>query len=210
LGSKSGSEETLCEEFEIKWENKEFKLLGITFTKNLDDIVSCNYYSKIESIKKLLASWMKRDLTPIDEITIIKTLALPKLIHLFFALSDPSKQLLDGINKIFFKFIWGYKVEKLKRNTIVGNYDEGGLNMVHLSSFISNIKLKWVKRYLSDNGGTWQNMLHSTLNLKCVRFIFYLSKEKNSVNLYSRLIMLKKSSWCIRLSTIGYTCKKLC
>ena len=178
LGSKSDSEETLCEEFEIKWENKEFKLLGITFTKNLDDMVSRNYYSKIKSIKILLASWMKRDLTPIGKITIIKTLALPKLIHLFSALPDPSKQLLDEINKIFFKFIWGYKVERLKRNTIVGNYDEGGLNMVHLSSFISYIKLKWVKRYLSDNEGTWQNMLHSILNLKCVDFIFYLSKEK--------------------------------
>ena len=178
LGSKSGSDETLCEDLEIKWENKEFKLLGITFTKNLDDMVSCNYNSKIKSIKKLLASWMRRDLTPIGKITVIKTLALPKLIHLFSALPDPNKQLVDEINKIFFKFIWGYKVERLKRNTIVSNYDEGGLNMVHLSSFISYIKLKWVKRYLLDNEGTWQNMLHNTLNLKCVDFVFYLSKEK--------------------------------
>jgi hypothetical protein len=105
LGSKSGSEEPLCEEFEIKWENKEFKLLGITFTKK----VSCNYYFKIKSIKKLLASWMKRDLTPIGKITIIKTLTLPKLIHLFSALPDPSKQLVDDINEISFKFFGDIK-----------------------------------------------------------------------------------------------------
>jgi hypothetical protein len=79
LGSKTGSEETLCEEFE-KWETKEFKLLGITFTENLDDMVSRNYYSKIKSIKILLASWMKRDRTPIGKTTIIKTLVLSKLI----------------------------------------------------------------------------------------------------------------------------------
>lgn len=122
--------------------------------------------------------WTKRDLTPIGKITIIKTLALPKLIHLFSALPDPPKQVLEELNKIFFKFIWGYKVEKLKRNTIVGNYDEGGLNMVHLASYISYIKLKWVKRYLADNEGIWQHMLHSILNLRNVDFIFHLSKEK--------------------------------
>jgi hypothetical protein len=114
LGSKSGSEETLCEEFEIKWENKEFKLLGITLTNNLDDMVSCNCYSKIKSIKKLLASWMKRDLKPIGKITIIKTLALPMLIHLFSALPDPSKQLVDEINQIFQIYL-GIQSRKVKK-----------------------------------------------------------------------------------------------
>jgi hypothetical protein len=127
LGSKSSSDETLREELEIKWENKELKLLGITFTKNLDDMVSCNCSSKIKSIKRLLASWMRRDLTSIGKITVIKTLALPKLIHLFSVLPGPTKQLEDVINKIFFKFIWGYKVERMKRNTVVGNHDEGGI-----------------------------------------------------------------------------------
>jgi hypothetical protein len=146
--------------------------------------VVCN--SKIKSIKKLLASWTRRDLTPISTITVIKKLALPKLIHLFSALPDPTKQLVDEINKIFFKFILGYKVEGLKRNANVCNYDEGRLNIIHLPSFTFYIKLKWVSRYLSDNTGTWLNMLHNTLNMKCVDFVFTCPK-KNYVNLYIKL-----------------------
>ena len=42
----------------------EFCVLGITFPKDLKDIVKLNYKSKIEEMKKLFLNWSKRILTP--------------------------------------------------------------------------------------------------------------------------------------------------
>jgi hypothetical protein len=45
------------------------------------------------------------------------------------------------INNIFpkwiklFNFLWNNKVDKVKRNTVIGNYEDGGLKMPHVLSF---------------------------------------------------------------------------
>ena len=61
------------------------------------------------------------------KITVIKTLALPKLIHLFTALPNLSETKLNHLNSMFFKFIWNGKSDKIKRNTLIGDFDLVGL-----------------------------------------------------------------------------------
>ena len=92
IGSKTVKKEKNCEDLDINWLNGPFKLLGITFPQNLKNIVEINYKDKICSIKKLLGSNINRDITPLGRITIIKNLALPKLIHLFSSLPTPPKK----------------------------------------------------------------------------------------------------------------------
>ena len=55
----------MCQEYKLHWENDEFCVLGITFPKELKDIVELNYKSKIEEMKKLFLNWSKRILTPL-------------------------------------------------------------------------------------------------------------------------------------------------
>jgi hypothetical protein len=55
--------------------------------------------------------------------------------------------MLNELNKLFFNFIWEGKTEKIKRNTLIGDIQEGGLKMIHLQSFITYSKVSWVKRY---------------------------------------------------------------
>ena len=77
----------------------------------------------------------------------IKTLALPKLIHLFTSLPNLKQSMLNELYKLFFNFIWDGKIEKNKRNTLIGDVQEGGLKMIHLQSFITYLKVCWVKRF---------------------------------------------------------------
>jgi hypothetical protein len=73
---------------------------------------------------------------------VIKTLALPKLIHL--------QSLFNDLNKLFFNFIWDGKPEKIKRNTLIADFEDGGLKMIHLQQFNAYLKITWVKRLFSN------------------------------------------------------------
>ena len=56
------------------WDPGTFKTLGITFSTNVDEIRHLNFIGKIDDIKREIARWEKRHLTPLGRITIIKTL----------------------------------------------------------------------------------------------------------------------------------------
>jgi hypothetical protein len=91
-----------------------FKVLGLEFDVNLGDMIKTNFENKIVAIQNLLKDWERRNLTPIGRITVIKSLALSKLVHLFTSLPNPSKNIVDKLNKIFFNFLWRSPVAKVK------------------------------------------------------------------------------------------------
>ena len=55
--------------------------------------------NKVENIIKL---WSRRKLTLFGRVTVIKSLALAKFIHLFLALPNPPGNLLNTMDKLFF------------------------------------------------------------------------------------------------------------
>lgn len=109
IGSKSGSSEFLCPNFKIQWTNEDFNVLGIKFNSSLTNITEINFEPKLASIIKEINNWNKRQLTPLGKITVIKSLLLPKLTHLFITLPTPSKQWITQLEKLFFSIYleWG-------------------------------------------------------------------------------------------------------
>ena len=73
-----------------------------------------------------MKSWQHRKLTLLGKITVIKTLALPKIVHLLTLLPNLKEQALNELKKQFFSFIWDGKSEKIKRNTLIANTDFQG------------------------------------------------------------------------------------
>ena len=107
LAQEKNSHIIFCENYKLQWENNEFTVLGVKFTNNLKDIVKLNYREKLTDIRKLFLNWSKRILTPLGKITIVKSLALSKIIHLILALLNTSKQMNY---KECFTNIYGIKV----------------------------------------------------------------------------------------------------
>ena len=70
-----------------------------------------NFRKKIIDVSKILKSWQHRKLTLLGKVTVIKTLALPKLIHLLTSLPNLKQSLFNDLNKLFFNFIWDGKSE---------------------------------------------------------------------------------------------------
>ena len=57
--------------YKLTWGATTFKVLGIIFDINLDKMVMTNFENKIESIKRSISHWNRRNITPLRKITII-------------------------------------------------------------------------------------------------------------------------------------------
>ena len=79
--------------------------MGITYTANLKDIEQLNFEKKLEGIKREITQWSKRQISPVGKITIVKSILLSKLTHLFSVLPKPSAQWVKKLEQLLFKFI---------------------------------------------------------------------------------------------------------
>ena len=120
--------------------------MGITFDLNLSNIPLINYENAIVKIENTIASWKKRCLTPLGKITVIKSLILSQLNHLFMSL--PGKGFCENLNKKLYNFVWDDKPEKIKRVILSQNKVNGGLKMPNIVNFIYAQKCTWISRIL--------------------------------------------------------------
>jgi len=154
IGSMKYSTRSIKTKYKLTWGASTFKVLGIVFDVNLENMVMINFENKIESIKRSISHWNRRNMTPLGKITIVKSLLLPLLTHLFVSLPIPRIETMKTINQQFYDFIWAGP-SKIKASVIVKEYNEGGLNMIDICSFEKYMKITWLKRLLSCNGNCY-------------------------------------------------------
>ena len=119
IGSLSHSDNILCQRYKLDWNQGPFKILGVTFTAEVFDIWDFNSNSVLNKVENIIKQWDRRKLTLFGRVTVIKSLALAKFIHLFLALPNPPGDLINTIDKLFFKFLWNGGPDRIKRNLIV-------------------------------------------------------------------------------------------
>lgn len=151
FGSMKNSTVRFCQEENLLWETHNFKVLGINFSINLQEMVEINYSINIEAIKKMFDSWSKRVLTPLGKIVVIKSLALSKLNYIISTLPNPPEALVKRLNHLFFTFLWSGKPDRIKRNILTQDYDNGGLRMVDIEKFIYSMKITWIRRSILED-----------------------------------------------------------
>ena len=130
-----------------------FKVVRVTFSTNTKDICKLNFEGKINELKRDIARWKKRHLTHLGKITLIKTFFLSKLIYLFINIPDPSPEFLKEV-ELLLRFLWGGKINKIKRTTICKGYEDGGLKMVDIYSFLTTLKISWLRRLTEKNSSS--------------------------------------------------------
>ena len=110
---------------------KEAKIVGVIFSKykSASDINE-NWEGRINKIKKIIKDWLKRKLTIIGKIQVVKTFLLSQFVYIIQSLSLKRK-VLDEINTIFYRFIWNKKsvdtkaCERIKRNVLCSTKQGG-------------------------------------------------------------------------------------
>ena len=109
------------------------KILGVYFTYNRPLRQKLNFTEIIDAIKAKLHFWKCRNLTIIGRIQNVKTFAIPVLMYRVGSICM-DKEVMTEVNKIIFNFIWKGK-DKVKRTSLIGDTEDGGLKAPHLESF---------------------------------------------------------------------------
>ena len=136
LGKKRHSQDKIETKYSLEWNVTEFRLLGVIFSVDLNNMSKLNFDPLKETINKILNQWRRCSLTPLGKITVLKTLILSNFIHLFTTLPSPPDTFLRNLNTIFFSFLWDNKPEKISRKTVKSDYKYGGLRMVDIHHFM--------------------------------------------------------------------------
>ena len=110
-----------------------------------------NYTSKLKHIEQNLQKWSKLNVTLQGKINAFKIHALSKINYLIGSLSTP-KWVIKDLEDIQYRFIWSNLKRKLKHNVLIANYNEGGLKLTDIPSYVKAQKVNWIKRFLvNDN-----------------------------------------------------------
>lgn len=204
FGEKAGSEDVLCPHYKLQWNNPYFTVLGITFSVNIDDIFDLNCNDKMLEIEKMITHWSRRNLTVIGRITVVKTLILSKINHLLSALPMiGNEDWISSLQSKLYRFIWKNKPDRVSRTLIVQSYENGGLQMTEINSFIKSLKLIWIRRAMSVES-TWVSLLHSIIPNFSKIFNFGASYVRRIAeqcdNIFWKEVLYNLESFCMLTS----------
>ena len=144
IGFLKNANNNLCPDLNLNWV-KHFKLLGIEFTNNIELMMDKNYHPRLANIEKFLNSYAKRKISLVGKITVIKSLAIPKLVYPMSVLPKLSEEMLNLLHKLFRKFIWGTSKPRMTLSQLEQDFVEGGLKLTNLFCLNDALKLAWIK-----------------------------------------------------------------
>ena len=168
-------------------ENDDLKYLGITIpikrSVGNQTVLRVNFENTLAQINTVLSMWKTRELTLIGKVTIIKYLILPKLVDKIMAIPITiSSCILKNIEKIFFKFIWGFRWERISRLRLCAPFVEGGTNMIDLNSFALASRQKRAKCLLNMNyAAFWKEIETLLLSNNTILCLFLTNLKANHI-----------------------------
>ena len=185
IGNRRFENRIICSDLKIIWSNK-FRLLGINFDADLSKM-DTNFVDKIEEIKKLYKSWLYRSLTPIGRITVIKSMAIPKLSHVALVCPHMEGQILQDVETLSYKFLWKDKPDRVKRKHATLPYSKGGLNMPDIGKFWDGLKMAWIRRIQGSKDVWWKILQLNLLQLNHETFDVWYGGPDRLRNISNKL-----------------------
>ena len=163
IGANAGSEEKLCPEIELKWMRDKVKTLGVWLSTDPVLMMKANYDEKLTKLKASLG-WEMRRLSLLGKITVLKSLMVSQLLYILSPLPTDHEAVKE-VNNLFYNFLWGGRGDKIKRNILISNYEQGGLKMIDVISFAKALKSNCIKKYLDQNNlAKWKLFFDSHLH----------------------------------------------
>ncbi len=186
IGSIRNSDAKFITQKQLKWKNNDIKVLGITITSCMNNITKVNIEPLIDKMKAIIQAWSWRKLTIFGRITVINSLLASQLIYRLSVLPSPTLVDLKAIDKILFDYLWGNKPHQIKKQTIIGQYDNGGIKMVDISLKDASLKIAWIKRLLQENNKSIGINLNSYLKMESNLLFKCNLSTKDLVNCFAK------------------------
>jgi len=141
--------------FELETVEK-VKICGITFSLNEKAAHKANVIDKIDKMESNLIAWLHRGLNIPGKIVIINTFGISQLIYTMQCCKYKEDD-IKRVEKMIFKFLWNKKwygnmaPDRIKRDTLKGEYSEGGLKVPDILNTNEALKLKQFLRSSISN-----------------------------------------------------------
>jgi len=145
-------------ELQLRWNPPKFKILGIWFTNDLYSCDKLNYEEKFQEITFLMRIWIKRILTPLGRIAVLKSLVLSKLTYLWLLLPNPPDEQMNRLQKFIYEFVWNRKKDRISRKISSKGIANGGIGIPCVKSLMNSSKITWVRR-LKEGKQKWIQIL---------------------------------------------------
>jgi len=114
----------------IKWPDEPIKALGVYYSYDPELLHDNNFIEKLDGIKNLINIWSSRSLSIYGEVTVIKSLIIPKFVYITSLLPTP-KNIIKELNRLLFRFLWK-GVDKTTRLSVVNEYEKGGFKTIDI------------------------------------------------------------------------------
>ena len=161
FGNKQNSLVKYMPHLQMEWNPPKFKILGIWFTNDLKECEVLNFSEKFLEIRALYKVCLKRQITPLGRVAVLKSLILSKIIHLWMLLPNPLDNLVNELQKTVFQFVWNRKQDRISRKIAVRSIAKGGLGIPNIKTYINALKLIWIKK-LKTSEHKWKSIIKST------------------------------------------------
>ena len=92
------------------------------------------------------------------KITVFKTLAISKIVHLPSVKIIPNS-IIQELNKIEKEFILKTRNPKTKHDNLCKNNENGGLKNVDIIYKVVSLQCSWIKRLYDNNSHNWKVIL---------------------------------------------------
>lgn len=103
----------------LDWPQEPLNIFSVSFSSLVFNVWDLNSNEILTKVKNTLNQWSKRNLSLSGRITIIKSLAVSKFVHLFISLPAPPNELIKELEKLFYNFFmefWSRQGKKKNNN----------------------------------------------------------------------------------------------
>ena len=96
-------------------------------------------------IEKIIAFYSKQKLSLLGKITVIKSLAIPKLVYLFTVLPHPGKDFMATLKKGCLTNSYGGNKVRIAPEQFELDIHEEGLKLTDIDLFLKCLKISWLQ-----------------------------------------------------------------
>ena len=97
----------------------------------------------------------KRKLTLLGRKCVVQTFVIAKITYLASVISITNQQ-LKQLERIIYEYKWDGKKDKVKRSTMIGSFEDGGIELRDLNSHIDMLRVKWIQKLLDKTEANWK------------------------------------------------------
>jgi len=202
IGPRTGLTITKPGEKELKWIDfhvSGVKILGVHFSHNKLYREKNNFERIFENFRTTLSIWNSRNLTPYGKIQILRALGLSKLYYICTK-TGVKESFIKEVKSEVAKFVWNGKKPKIKYNTLIGNYEVGGLKLPDFESMIKASHFKWATKLLDNTYSYWKVLplrkLRSIGGPECIRENFDCTKIPKDLSLFYTNVLNAWATFC--------------